>query len=273
VETKQRQIGAIAVAVALGTALVGSALPALGATSLPAGSTATPTATDDRLYPDLIALRASDLRIQTLSDGRRLRFASSLGNKGAGPVEVRPNRNHPCPPGQHNSTQIVYRDANGNGRYNPTVDTSVRRHRAGCMVYHPAHAHWHFNASARYTLAKSGASQDVVVSVRRKVSFCLRDTDRLPAWAGTWKNRQAYGACSRTSRQGISIGWMDIYQSFLAGQFLRLPRNLANGVYCLRIVVDPLDQLVESNNKNNKSVRALRIRGNSVVKADQSRCT
>ena len=68
---------------------------------------------------------------------RRLRFTSSLGNVGIGPIEVRPNQKQPCPVGQHNSTQIIYRDANLNGIFEPLIDTAVFRHRAGCMVYHP----------------------------------------------------------------------------------------------------------------------------------------
>ena len=124
---------AVAVAVAAGVLL---ATPLHGPSDTPAAA-ATGSATgtvDDRLRPDLVALKASDLRLQSTSSGRRLRFASSLGNKGPGPIEVRPNRNHPCPAGQHNSSQILYRDANANGRYNPRLDTSVARRRAGCMV-------------------------------------------------------------------------------------------------------------------------------------------
>jgi hypothetical protein len=280
-----------AAAFVVATGLVLSAIPAQGAPmALPAGTTgtATPTPTptpttttptptpppDDRLLPDLVALRASDLRIQVLRNGqRRIRFSSSLGNKGKGPIEVRPNRSYPCPVGKHASTQVVYRDANKNGRYNRLIDTSVRRYKAGCMVYHPAHSHWHFEAAARYTLTKSGANRDVVVNARRKVSFCLRDIARLPASYGTWNYGSAYGACSKYSSQGISVGWMDVYRSYLAGQALLLPRNLPNGVYCLVTVVDPSNRLLESNNRNNGSVRALRIRGNSVTRAEQARCS
>ncbi len=226
---------------------------------------------DDRLLPDLVALAASRPAVQVRRDGRLLRFTSSLGNAGQGPVEIRPNRNHPCPRGQHNSAQIIYRDVNGNGRYNLTKDTSVRRHRAGCMVYHRYHDHWHFKASARYTLFDPRAD-DNVVSTRRKVSFCLRDNRRLPLRYGTFGHGHAYGACSKYARQGISAGWMDVYQRYLAGQSLRLPNNLRDGLYCLKTTVDPLDQLVESDNDNNSSMRALKIRGNSVAIAETRRC-
>jgi Lysyl oxidase len=248
----------------------GTPMPTDTATPTPTPTdTATPTPTttvppaDDLLRPDLVALRAQNLTIQVRSrNDRRLRFSSSLGNIGLGPIEVRPNQNQPCPAGQHNSTQIIYRDANANAEFNPKGDIALSRHRAGCMVFHPFHDHWHFKASARYTLLKPGAADPVVVSARRKVSFCLRDTARVPEWMGSWDYPLSYGSCSRHSPQGISVGWMDVYQSFLAGQYLPLPKKLEDGVYCLHTVVDPLDQLVETNNDNNSSMRELAIRGN-----------
>ncbi len=249
-----------------------TATPTPTPTATPTPTTTVPPA-DDLLRPDVVALRAQNLSIQVRSaNDRRLRFSSSLGNIGLGPLEVRPNKNQPCPVGEHNSTQVIYRDANGNGKYNARRDTGLSRHRAGCMIFHPFHDHWHFKASARYTLLKPGAAEPVIVSARRKVSFCLRDTARVPAWMGNWDYPLKYGSCARRTPQGISVGWMDVYQSFLAGQYLPLPKKLENGVYCLHTVVDPLDQLVESNNDNNSSMRELAIRGNRAVQRPISLC-
>ena len=240
--------------------------------------TATPTPTaptppvDDLLRPDVVALPASDLSVRTTRAGRELRFASALGNLGPGVLEIRPNRNQPCPAGQHNSTQVIYRDGNANQTFNRTTDTQLTRHRAGCMAYHPKHDHWHFKASARYTLLERGAEERVIVSARRKVSFCLRDSDRMPQGYGQWAYPLSYGACSKWTPQGISVGWMDIYQSFLAGQNLRLPAGLEDGVYCLETVVDPINQLTEADDTNNTSVRAVAIRGNRAVPRPTSLC-
>jgi hypothetical protein len=283
--------GAAAVA-ALVVALLVSTLPGQGTPAVAAGPTGTPTGTptdsgtptptptptttpapDSRLLPDLVAVPATDLEIKEGAEVTRLRFSSSLGNIGLGPIEVRPNQNAPCPVGQHNSTQIVYLDANANTHYEARNDTTFVRHRAGCMIFHPKHDHWHFKASARYTLLDpSGENGFVVVSARRKVSFCLRDTARLPVEYGTWKYRERYGACSRRSPQGISVGWMDVYQSFLAGQALPLPEGLPNGLYCLQTVVDPINQLMETDDSNNSAVRALRIRGKRVVERPVGVC-
>ena len=250
-----------------------TAYPSPSPSPTPTGTpTPTPTPVDDLLRPDVVALRAQHLAISVRSNGRRLRFTSSLGNVGSGPLEVRPNQNRPCPAGQHNSTQVIFRDANGNGTYEPRRDTGLARRPAGCMVFHPFHDHWHFKASARYTLLDPGEVEPVVVSVRRKVSFCLRDSARVPAWMGSWDYPVTYGACSRKAAQGISVGWMDIYQSFLAGQYLPLPKKLEDGIYCLHTVVDPLDQLTETNNENNESMRELAIRGNRVVPRPNTHC-
>jgi hypothetical protein len=115
-------------------------------------------------------------------------------------------------------------------------------------------------------------SQQVVVAARRKVSFCLRDSARLPARYGFFYYPEAYLKCTRASAQGISVGWMDIYQSFLAGQSLVLPTGLADGLYCLSTVVDPIDQLVEVDNTNNGAVRALAIHGTRVRPRPAVRC-
>lgn len=65
---------------------------------------------------------------------------------------------------------------------------------------------------------------------------------------------------------------MDVYQSFLPGQSLTLPRATADGLYCLRTTVDPRDQLLERHDDDNSSVRGLRISGTSVPVASNQRC-
>ena len=224
------------------------------------------------LKPNLVALKAGDLHIQRTSRGRFIRFESALGNVGRGPIEVRPNGQRDCPRGQHHATQIMYRDVDGSRYYRRNVDTKVARRSAGCMVFHPAHDHWHFRASARYSLFQPAKARPVAVA-RRKMSFCLRDSARIPASYGTFHQRERYGACSKWSPQGISVGWVDIYQSFLAGQALRLPARARDGLYCLRTKVDPTDQLVESDNGDNTSLRAFTLTGDRIRYRRSSRCT
>jgi len=224
------------------------------------------------LEPNLVVLKAEDLYIQRTGNGRFLRFESGLGNIGRGPVEVRPNKNRPCPRGQHHASQVLYRDVDGSRFFRRNVDTKVARRSAGCMIFHPQHNHWHFEAASRYTLFQPGEERNLVRVARRKMSFCLRDSERVPGEYGRYNHNEFYGACSRYSPQGITIGWVDVYQSFLEGQALRLPGNARDGFYCLQIRVDPQNQLRESDDKDNTSMRAFRLEGDRINVRRAVRC-
>jgi hypothetical protein len=225
------------------------------------------------LKPNLVVLKANDLSIQRSGSGRYVRFESALGNIGRGPIEVRPDTNRPCPTGRHHATQVIYRDADGSRHFRRDVDRQVARRSAGCMIFHPAHDHWHFEAASRYSLFQPGRERNLVNVARRKMSFCLRDSRRIPREYGTFSHSEFYGACSKSSPQGISVGWVDVYQSFLAGQALKLPRSARDGLYCLRIKVDPKNELVETDDRDNTSMRAFRLRGDTIKVRPVTRCT
>ncbi len=223
------------------------------------------------LLPDARALKASHLVITQNGQHRVLRFESGLANVGRGPLEVRPNRNRHCPRGQQHASQIIYRDQDHSGHFSRKHDKRITRRSAGCMIFHPRHDHWHFEAAARYVLFDPDR-QDPIVVVGRKMSFCLRDTRRAPERWPTPNYPEFYGACSKHAPQGISIGWVDIYQNFLPGQAIRLPDALANGVYCLRTTVDPRDNLRETDDENNASLRAFRLQGRQVTIRPDAPC-
>lgn len=217
-----------------------------------------------QLRPNLVVLQARDLSVQRSGTERWLRFESALGNKGRGPLEVRPNRARPCPAGKHHATQVIYRDVDGGGRFGRSVDTRVSRRSAGCMVFHRSHDHWHLESASRYTLLRAEEAGGARVR-QRKMSFCLRDSRPLPETYRTPTYPRYYGACSQYSPQGISIGWTDVYQSFLPGQAVRLPAGTRDGLYCLHIEVDPLDMLRESREDDNTSVRQFMLTGDAVT--------
>lgn len=232
-----------------------------------------PRTDPDDLLPNARALPASRLVIRRSAEGeRKLRFDSGLANVGPGPLEVRPAPDEPCPRGQQFSDQVVYQDANGDGVYDRDQDTEVRRRGAGCMVFHRAHDHWHFEAAARYSVRTPDAADPIVVT-SRKMSFCLRDIERVPdRWATGEPQPETYGDCHRSTPQGISVGWVDVYQRDLAGQRVTLPPRTRDGTYCLRTDVDPRDQLVESDDTDNSSLTAFALRGDRVLPRPTSRC-
>ena len=256
---------AAAVAAAVGIVTALSLVPAAGQSSPVSAALVRAAELPPPLLPNLVVLPATDIHVQRSSAGRMLRFETGLGNIGAGPMEVRPNRARPCPPGQHNASQVMYRDRDRNGRYRPNIDTGLATRPAGCMVFHQSHDHWHFEAASRYTLFLRDRPQASQVGTR-KMSFCLRDSRRTPVRYGAPTNYpERYGACSKYSPQGISIGWVDVYQSFLAGQAIKLPPRLRDGLYCLQLRVDPRNTLRETDEEDNTSLRAFSMKGDRVI--------
>lgn len=253
-----------------------SPVPALGstpeqATTAAAGVTSSAQAQAPILLPNMRTVQPSELHIEMIGGMRWLRFTSQLANTGKGPVEVRPNDAANCGKGKRHATQILYRDVNRSGRFERQHDTRTARRSVGCMIFHPRHHHWHFEAAARYALWNPRAAQ--AVASRPKTSFCLRDIMRVPStWHVTKRYPTYYGACDRDTPQGISIGWSDRYSSFLPGQAVPLPRRLRDGVYCLRVTVDPKNELHETDDADNRAVRSFTLNGQSVSAGPRRPC-
>lgn len=222
------------------------------------------------LDPNLRSIEAYDLQVEVVGEQRRLRFAAALANTGAGPLVLRPNRDSArCPRGQLSATQTVHLDADGDGRFTRDVDRTRTRRFAGCMLDHPGHDHWHFDAMAAYSLRRPGAQEPLVS--RDKVSFCLRDNERVEG-VPTTVRREYYGECSATTVQGISPGWVDVYIAELDGQWLAVPPQVRRGVLCLDLEADPLDLVRETDETDNGTSVAVRIDGTSVRRAAAATC-
>jgi hypothetical protein len=63
--------------------------------------------------------------------------------------------------------------------------------------------------------------------------------------------------------QGISTGWIDIYEFDLAGQVVDIS-TVPDGVYALRSIADPEDQLRELDDANNAAMVFIHISGAQV---------
>src|SRR5262249_20933935 len=153
-----------------------------------------------------------------------------------GPLEVRGGA--PADGGQDVYQRIYNTDGTSSDRL------------AGVFTYHPQHHHTHFDDFALYQLREitpDGGVGDVVRS-GSKTSFCLTDSDeyntRLP---GASKDG-SYFACS-TKKQGISVGWADVYSESLADQWIDVT-GVKPGRYWLEVVADPDNHIVESNEDN-----------------------
>lgn len=203
------------------------------------------------LLPDLAPLPPSDLYISTGSvPGRRvLRLTSAFTNLGSGKLEL---AGAPTLEGDKAAiTQNIY--ASGE---------IVAELPAGEFIFHPTHNHWHMENFVSYELWSldwQGHLEDVA-GLTDKVSFCLRDTWRARDAALVAPARYLY--CGR-GLQGISPGWVDVYTYDLPGQYIDIT-GLPDGVYAIRLVVDPENYILERRDDNNIVRLNLEIRGRQV---------
>jgi hypothetical protein len=120
----------------------------------------------------------------------------------------------------------------------------------------------HFNDYALYMLqpvnAPGGSSRTGV-----KTTFCIMDSAPINLSLPGAPRAPFYSRCGR-DLQGMSVGWADTYGAELAGQEIDFTGD-ADGIYQLRIEVDPKKLLVETNENDNLSCVLLSIRKPSTV--------
>ena len=210
-----------------------------------------------------------------------IRLDVSTPNVGWGPLQIAPTDDYVCgtdtlrnffpapgflcPDGSYPKRlikQILYQKT-GN-----TFQFILRD--AGWMQFHPAHGHLHIEGWGLYTLRLKDASvADTlswpIVSSGIKVSFCLIDLttcsgalgDCVDAGGNVLNNASfpnfglagGYG-CGNT-RQGISVGKVDVYGQYLDESFIKIPYEACNGNYYVMVQVDPDDHFLEMNENNN----------------------
>jgi hypothetical protein len=236
------RFGIVAVALVLGAVVFSSI----------AGDAAVASTAADRL-PDLAMRKPSHLVIQTTSTGRRrLRLTTTIVNLGKGPFETRASR----PSTSYSTMSVSQRIYNTAGGYRTHKTTLLAKY-AG-----DGHNHWHVQRVASYELfAKSGAGS----ALRRgsKVGFCFFDTNAyrlsLPRAPATRRYFQS-GCGTRSSiriKNGISVGWSDVYPWDFAWQWIDVT-GLPAGEYLLKVTADPrqqFEELVEENNCNWTRIR------------------
>ena len=241
--------------------LVTSAAPPAHSTGADAGD----------LSPDLKALKASDLSLEFLGgDVRRLRFTTEVANMKTGPLELQP----------------VADDCNGNGDFSDDR-TAMQR------IYHDDDSNGYFTRDTDLAGGSSGrgastttTSTTTGTSRTSRATGCTSST-RTEAWAPRFerarRSASASGICSarsarlgarrglattgptaaRTAIRGISVGWADRYPAALDGQHIDVT-GVPDGDYCLVLVTDPIDRLMESNELNNATGIRITLTADSV---------
>ena len=194
------------------------------------------------LYPDLktatYPLRDHEIDTTTFPNRTLLRFSNGVANVGRGRLEIKA--------GSLNSdgTRKVYqRIFSTHGGYSSRL--------AGSFVYHPQHGHTHFGDFAKYKLRRITSTGGVgsIIASSDKVSFCLIDEDVYNSSLTYYRPYRRYLFCN-TTVQGISVGWVDVYNKTLPDQWIDVT-NIEAGQYWLESTADPSNRLVESNESNN----------------------
>lgn len=237
------------------------------------------------LRPNLVSLQARNIRFaigaylfdpelpatessscypeEIIEQGARrcLRFDQIIANLGQGPLELHYRLN-----GIATDQQLRQRIYRSNGSFSDRL--------ADNYEFHPTHAHFHYKGFAQSRLWASDSSGQKLgagpVRVGRKNGFCAIDIANV--WWGRKGDagRNYYfpnchlpenGAGEPALRQGISVGWADVYNWYLAGQYIEVS-GLADGYYLLETEADPNDTLVEGDETDNTSTTLIQLCGN-----------
>lgn len=199
--------------------------------------------------PNLKPLPASNLSLVADASGSTLRFSTTSWNNGTGPLQLEAGSVDTGSGKQQVFQRVFLSDG-----------TSFLR-LAGYFEWHPAHNHFHFDDYALYTLQPVNAPGGSV-RTGSKMTFCVMDTTKIDALPGT-PAQAVYSTCGR-SIQGMSVGWGDTYGSHLAGQEIDFTDN-ADGLYQLKIEIDPKKVIIESTESDNVSCVLLDIKKPSTV--------
>jgi hypothetical protein len=107
------------------------------------------------------------------------------------------------------------------------------------FVWAPCHAHYHFNNYMSYRLRGPDGS---IAATGLKVGFCVLDVFR---WSSTANSTATYSC----TNQGISVGWGDLYDSTLDGQWIDIT-GLPPGNYTMELEANPQGIIQESDYDN-----------------------
>jgi Lysyl oxidase len=196
-----------------------------------------------------------------------LRAASSLNNRGSGPLELR-----------------AHRSGSRMGVYQAIYDRTGRRHlfrTAAKLVfkYVPGEryeresvgnfSYWKFEHAAAFELWAIDAQRRAVQLVRvgPKIDYCLRDLIRSHPSVSS-PSTPVYPACSQNPNMrrdvlGTSVGWSDVYPYEYPEQWIDVTG--LRGRFAYVQIADPEDLLLESNHHNNVSETYLTLPSGRVL--------
>ena len=185
-----------------------------------------------------------------------LRAASSLNNRGSGPLEIRAHRG-----GSHGMVvyQAIY-DRGGRRHLYRTAAKLVFKYVPGERYEHESvgnFSYWKFQHAAAFQLWSLDAQRRAVQLLRvgPKVDYCLRDLIRSAPSASS-PRVPVYPACNQDPNAqsdvlGTSVGWSDRYPYEYPEQWIDVTG--LRGSFAFVQIADPDNLLMESNKNDNVS--------------------
>ena len=217
---KAAALVAIAAALSLVAGVVGVAVAA--AHSAVVAAAAAPR----DLLPNLVELPPSDVQVATVTTNGaaryELRFTSTAGNNGAGPLLLLASRTGPK--ARFTAAQLIVL-ANGATRRLP-LSVSIG------YIAAPSHNHFHLAGFERYELREPSIG---LIARDSKAGYCLGDRAPLGTPAGPARFTDTCGRAAPGTLhlgEGISVGWADPYLASFPGQQFDLT-DLPAGTYTL----------------------------------------
>lgn len=176
---------------------------------------------------------------------RCLRFAYGVRNTGRGPMDL-------FYTGSANDLerplfQRIHR-----------ADGSTSEREAGVAVFHKTHGHYHHSRAIGLQLFEVTDRKDGVleaVSEKRTKGFAHRN-ELLREWDRFYPTPTMQGF-------GLLPGWADIYEWDRPGNYIDFGLN-GDGYYVVRMKADPVDGILESNEKDNLGYTYLKVTGSEV---------
>jgi hypothetical protein len=219
-----------------------------------AASTGTSAFAATTTTPHLRNMKLTDIKIDTSTGRRLLRYTTKLINVGDGAFELQGTRSSTTSP-----WTVQQRIYNSDGTVNSTVATNATFFYAG-----DGHNHWHVRDLELGDLTRLDNGVKVGTSAKR--GFCFYDnyvtSASGPAFY-TSSNSCAFGNPDALSvMMGLSAGWGDIYRWDLGYQYIDIT-GLTSGRYRLTERVNPSLGL-SADLSDNVTWVDLRLNGNSV---------
>lgn len=175
---------------------------------------------------------------------RCLRFAFGVRNTGRGPLQLYYEGGIP------NDHELFQRVQRG--------DDSYFDRPAGVARFHKTHGHYHHHDAVGLQLfavtdRKKGALEPA--GERRNKGFAHRN-ELLRDWNTFYPIWSDFGF-------GLRAGWSDIYEWDRPGNYIDFGLN-GDGYYVIRMWADPVDGILESNERDNAGYTYLKVTGSDV---------